>query len=299
MNSPLPRVIAVVGPTASGKTALSLELARTYAGVIISADSRQIYTGMDIGTAKIQAADMHGIPHFLLNVTTPDKPLSLAEVQEHMKQLIYEQSQAKSLPIVVGGTGLYVNACLDNWVLPHGEPNMEQRKKLENMSITELLQQLQKLDPAAASRVDKKNPRRLIRALEIAHENPAGSPPPRQGPPIFDVLWLGIQVDIVELEKRIYTRVDQQIQQGLVNEVCELVKKYSPDLPALSGIGYAEIIQHLQGRLSLQEAIHQIKLHTRQYARRQMTWFKRNRRIRWVNSSQQALDLAHHWLASK
>lgn len=299
---PLQKLIAVVGPTASGKTSLGLRLAQQLSGYIISADSRQIYIGMDIGTAKETKQERVLVPHFLIDITAPDHPFSLAEIQQAIFKIIEEQHKKNPthIPFLVGGTGLYINSVVDHWILPPGKPLTEQRKKWDLTPLPRLVQELKKLDPAALALVDIKNSRRVIRALEIVHDHGKLQPMLHQrGPQLFDVLMLGLQVEKTELDQRINTRVDQQIKQGLVEEVQKLARAYSWDLPALSGIGYAEIGQYIQQKIDLPEAIELIKLHTRQYARRQMTWFKRDQRIHWVTSPTEAEGLIEKFMLGR
>ncbi|MEK7539926.1 MAG: tRNA (adenosine(37)-N6)-dimethylallyltransferase MiaA [Patescibacteria group bacterium] len=285
MNLPaLPKLICIVGPTASGKTGLSIRLAKQFNGYIISADSRQIYMGMDIGTAKMTAEERAQLPHFLIDITTPDQPLALNEIQTRIFEIIQTRhnTHPDQIPFLVGGTGLYINSVVDNWLLPTGKPS-GQRTKWEQQPLDQLVGQLLKLEPEAAQMVQLKNKRRVIRAIEIAQANSKLAPIlNKRGPAVFNTLMLGLKPETSVLDKRINQRVDQQIKDGLVEEVKGLAQHYTWDLPALSGIGYKEIGAYVQGKIDLPEAIDQIKLHTRQYARRQMTWFKRDKRIHWI-----------------
>lgn len=286
-----PKLICIIGPTASGKTGLSLHLAKKFNGYIISADSRQIYTGMDIGTAKATAEERAQVPHFLIDITTPDQPLALNEIQKRIFEIIQtrQQTHPDQIPFLVGGTGLYINSVVDNWILPAGKPQTEQRDVWEQQSLETLVKQLMKLDPQAARLIDLKNKRRVIRAIEIAQANDGlDSVLKKRGPAMFNVLLLGLRPETSMLDQRINLRVDQQIKDGLVTEVQKLAERYPWNLPAMSGIGYKEIGAYLQGKIDLPEAINQIKLHTRQYARRQMTWFKRDKRIHWIQPEEAA-----------
>lgn len=288
----LPKLICIVGPTASGKTGLSLHLAKQFNGYIISADSRQIYTGMDIGTAKVTAEEQAQAPHFLIDITQPDQPLALNEIQKRIFEIIRsrQQTHPDQIPFLVGGTGLYINSVVDNWILPAGKPQTTQRDVWEQQPLEELVAQLTKLDPQAAKLVDLKNKRRVIRAIEISQSNDSlDSALNKRGPALFEVLLLGLKPETSVLDQRINLRVDQQIKDGLVEEVKQLAERYPWNLPAMSGIGYKEIGFYLQGKIDLPEAINLIKLHTRQYARRQMTWFKRDKRIHWIQLAEATL----------
>lgn len=298
--NPLPKLICVVGPTASGKTGLSLNLAKQFNGYIISADSRQIYTGMNIGTAKVTKQEQGEVPHFLIDITPPDQPLALNEIQKRIFEIIQtrQRSHPDQIPFLVGGTGLYINSVVDHWILPAGKPQTTQRMFLEKQPIEKLVAQLIKLDPEATGVIDIKNKRRVIRALEIGQANTnVTSVVNQRGPVLFDILMLALKPETTELDQRINQRVDQQIKDGLVQEVEALAEQYSWALPAMSGIGYKEIGAFLQKKIDLPEAIELIKLHTRQYARRQMTWFKRDKQIHWINPAD-ATELVQQFLHS-
>lgn len=291
----MPKIIVIVGPTASGKTALSLALAKKYNGEIVSADSRQVYRGMDIGTAKVPKDNndgeyfVQGVRHHLIDIVNPDEEFALA----HYKKLAFEAiddilSRGK-LPIIVGGTGLYVWAIVDNLDIPAVAPNLAWRAEWTKKSLPELVSALKKADPLSAEKIDLKNPRRVLRALEVALSS---SEPfikkQKKFAPKYDALQIGLNVERDELINRINTRVDEQIKDGLVNEVTVLAKKYPGILPAMSGIGYKQIGYYLRGEMSLDEAKEEIKKATRQYAKRQMTWFRRDKRIQWVNTFEEA-----------
>lgn len=299
MNSPiLPKLICLVGPTASGKTELSLRLAKQFNGYIISADSRQIYTGMDIGTAKVTAGEQAQVPHFLIDITPPDRPLALNEIQKRIFEIIKTRhnTHPDQIPFLVGGTGLYINSVVDNWLLPAGKPST-QRTQWEQQPLDQLVGQLLKLEPEAAQMVQLKNKRRVIRAIEVAQANSKLAPIlNKRGPAIFNTLMLGLKPETNVLDKRINQRVDQQVKDGLVEEVKRLAQHYTWDVPALSGIGYKEIGAYVQGKFDLPQATDQIKLHTRQYARRQMTWFKRDKRIHWIQPPE-ASELVRKFLS--
>ena len=299
-SAKLKKIIVVLGPTASGKSELAVKLARQFNGEIVSADSRQIYKGMDIGTAKTK--NIH-----LTDIVRPDQDFTLAQYKKLAVKKIKDIHQRGKLPFLVGGTGLYIQAIVDNLKIPEVKPNAKLRAKLEKeieeKGLQKVYQKLIKLDPQSKSFVDPKNPRRIIRALEVClMAKKPFSQSREKGKPLFDVLQIGLKIPQEKLDKKIGQRVEKMMQAGLVEENKKLIKKYSPNLPALNSIGYKEIIQYLQRKIALTEAKKLIKLHTRQYARRQMTWFKKHpapeqvqcrtsNRIKWIKNYQQAAKL--------
>jgi len=288
----LPKIIAIVGPTASGKTELALRLAEKYSGEIVNADSRQVYRGMDIGTAKPAKDEMKRAPHHLFDIVNPGEEFTLAHYKKIAFETIDDIIKRGKLPVVVGGTGLYVWAIVDNPDIPAVEPDLALRQKLSEISPPELAEMLKTKDPVLAEKTDLKNPRRVIRALEIVL---AGGESPFKNknklPPRYDVLQIGLTVPREELNARINARVDGQIKRGLAAEVAGLAKKYSWSLPAMSGIGYKQLGYYLRGEMPLAEAIELVKRDTRRYAKRQMTWFKRDQRINWIEQISEAEEL--------
>lgn len=295
-TKPLPKVVVIAGPTASGKTALSIKLAQQFNGEIISADSRQIYHGFDIGTAKPSLKERRTVPHYLIDIKNPNQPYTVAQYKRAAIKTIRDIFRRKKLPIIVGGTGLYIKAIVDNLTIPKVKADPLLRRKLEqelqNRGLNFLYHELVKLDPEAAYIVDPKNPRRVIRALEIA----LGTKKPfsesrRRGKPLFDFLQIGIRHSPEELKKRINHRIDEMVNAGLVDEVKNLIKKYPVGLAPFEAIGYREIISHLQGEISLGEAIQQMKKNTWQFAKRQLTWFRKDKRIHWTKTQKEAEGL--------
>lgn len=289
-------LIVILGPTASGKTAISLKLAKKINGEIVAADSRTIYKGMDIGTAKPTLEEKKGIPHYMIDIVKPDQEFTVAQFKQKAVKIIRDIQKRGKIPFLVGGTGLYISSIVDNLQIPRVPPDKKLRKKLEKQiakyGLDKLWKKLIKLDPEAKKFVQKENPRRVIRALEVIYKTKKPFSQLRQkGQPLFNVFQIGIKMPRQILCQRINQRVDLMIKQGLVKEVENLLKKYPSDLPAMSGIGYHEIIKYLQDQISLEEAIELIKRDTRRYARRQMTWFKRDKRIKWVKNYQQAFSL--------
>ena len=290
----LPKIIVLLGPTASGKTDLGLKLAKKFDGEIVSADSRQVYTKMQIGTARPAGVwkkaggqktyFVAGVPHHLMDVVDPREDFSVADYKDAAVKCIKEILDRKKLPIVVGGTGLYIQSLIENLDIPKVGPNKELRKQLENKKPAELVKLLQKIDPEAAQKIDLQNPRRVLRALEVFILSGESFFAQKTKPDlIFDVLQIGIDVPRAELFARIDQRVDEQIQDGLVAETAELVKQnYDWNLPSMSGIGYRQIGFYLRGEATLAEAIDILKRDTKRYAKRQMTWFKRDKKIIWI-----------------
>lgn len=283
-------LVAIVGPTAVGKTALSIVVAQQLDGEIVSADSRQIYRGLDIGTDKPTAAQRRLVPHHLLDVVEPDQVLTLAQYQQAAYAAIDDIHRRGRLPLLVGGTGLYVRAVLEGLTIPHVPPNPDLRAELEALAEAQgpqaLHARLAALDPDAARRIDPRNVRRVVRALEVTLL--AGAPISHlQGahPPPYAVLRVGLTRPRPALYARIDRRVDAMIEAGLVEEVRRLLEAgYSPSLPALTGLGYRQISQYLRGELSLAEAVAAIKQQTRRFVRQQYTWFRLDDpRIRWFD----------------
>jgi len=316
-TAPKPKLLAIVGPTASGKTALAIELVKRFGGEIISADSRQIYRGMDIGTAKAVFAKrsrrnnakireplleiVSGVPHYLVDVRDVDQDYTVAEYKRDAIRAIRSILRRGKLPILVGGTGLYVRAVVDNLTIPHVRADAKLREKLEReksaKGLDYLFRRLVALDPEAANVVDPKNPRRVIRALEVALAT--GKPFTAQrtkGTQLFDVLQLGITLPKEALCYGIAARIDEMFAGGLVDEVKKLVKKYGANRKAFDAIGYREVIAYLNGNISKTECAELMKRNTWHYAKRQLTWFKKDKSIRWIKKSAGALQLVSQFL---
>jgi len=303
-----PKILVIAGPTASGKTALSIKLAKKFGGEIVSADSRQIYRGMDIGTAKPSKKEMAGILHYLIDIKDPNEDYTVADYKKDAIAAIKKILKKKKLPILIGGTGLYVNAVIYNLDIPSVPPDQKLRneleEKLQKHGLQKLFEELIKLDPEAAYIVDPKNPRRVIRALEVAIKTgKTFSGLRKKGKPLFDVLEIGIYPGKERLAGRINKRVDEMAEAGLLEEVKNLVKKYpsasSGQFPSASlgtggapksfdAIGYREIVECLHEKKSFEEAAELIKRNTQNYAKRQMTWFRKNKEIRWIKNKKQA-----------
>ena len=283
-------LVAVIGPTAVGKSQLALCLAQNFNGEIVNADSRQVYRYMDIGTAKPSHAELSLIRHHLIDLINPDESFSLAIYQKLAFEAIEDIQQRHKPPLLVGGSGLYVWSVIEGWKIPPVAPNAELRHSLEMRAKEEggyaLYQELQKVDPVAATNIMPTNLRRIIRALEICQTT--GQPVSQlwqKKPPPFPVLLIGLTMQRDSLYRRIDYRVNEMIKQGLVEEVKDLMAKgYSLDLPSMSGIGYKQIGMFLQEKLDLPTAIQQMKYETHRFARHQYAWFHLDdARIHWFD----------------
>jgi len=269
----LKKLIIILGPTASGKSDLAIKLAKEFNGEIISADSRQIYKEMDIGTAKVTKKEMDNIPHYLINIINPNQEFTLAQYKKLAVKTIKDIQKRNKLPFLVGGTGLYIQSIVDNLQIPEVVPDKKLRDKLENQTNQKLYNQLKKLDPESLKVININNKRRMIRALEVCLSTKKSfSQQRKKGKPLFNILQIGIKPNKKTLERKINQRADKMIQAGLIEEVKNLIKKYGHKPYSMSGIGYKEIISYLEKKISLDKAKELIKIHTRQYARRQMSW---------------------------
>jgi tRNA dimethylallyltransferase len=285
-----PRIIAIVGPTASGKTTLAIALAKKFGGEIVSADSRQIYRGMDIGTAKPTAAERRAIPHHLIDIKGPDEDYTVADYQRDAFVAIDDIIARGKFPLLVGGTGLYVRAVVENLDIPKAAADPKLRAEIEGDiardSLAAAFKRLIALDPEAAYVVDPKNPRRVVRALEVALTTGAPFTAQRlKRAPRYDALTLGLNPAPEILRERIDRRVDAMMRGGLVNEVRVLIKKYGTAPAAFDAIGYREVIPYLNGTASLEDTAAAIKLNTWHYAKRQMTWFRKDPTVQWDNGA--------------
>jgi len=292
MNN-LPKIIAVLGPTASGKTDLGIFLAKKFNGEVVNFDSRQIYTQMNIATAKPvghweevdgrKVFSVEGVPHHLMDFVDPGSAYSLSDFKRDAFVVIDNILSRGKLPILVGGTGLYFWGVIDNLDLTETPPDLELRSELEKKPLEEQVELLKEKDPESAALVDLKNPRRVLRALEVVLST-GKSFVASQGKsnPRYNVLQLGVTLDREVLNTRIDQRVDKQMEMGLLEEIKQLAQKYSWELPSMSSIGYRQIGYFLKGGMNLGEAVEILKRDTRRYAKRQMTWFKRDQRIVWL-----------------
>lgn len=296
--STLPKIIVVLGATATGKTDFGIWLAKKFKGEIVSADSRQVYKHMRVGTAQPKGRMqkprgghevymVKGIRHHLMNWLNPDDALSVAEFKDLALKRVGDIVARKKVPIVVGGTGLYIWSLIDNLQIPAVSPNFKLRKQLGTKSVSELSALLRLRDPVTAAHIDIHNPRRVIRALEVVAETGTSiMSQQHKGKPLVEALQLGIRYSLVALKERIAKRTEQQFEAGLVKETRLLLKAgYSPKLPSMTGIGYRECMAYLNGEMTLEETKTAVQRATYRYAKRQMTWFKRDMRIRWLEGA--------------
>jgi tRNA dimethylallyltransferase len=284
------KLIAVIGPTGIGKTKLAIQLASRFDDEIMNADSRQIYRYMDIGTAKPTAEERESVPHHLVDIRDPDKEFSLAEYQALANDAIQDIQRRGKIPFLVGGSGLYVWAALEGWVIPKVAPDVLFRQGLEKRAESgqgdDLYRELKQIDPSAAEKIDPHNIRRVIRALEVnkLSDSTFSRLQKKQAPP-FQTLIIGLTAERKELYRRADERVDNMLKQGFVDEVDTLLKKgYSLSLPSMSSIGYREIGQYLNGEMTLEEAVYKIKTGTHRFIRHQYAWFRlKDERIKWFD----------------
>jgi len=283
-------LVIIVGPTGIGKSRLAIRLAKTFNGEIVSADSRQVYRYMDIGTAKPSPEELSLVPHHLISIVNPDEDFSLAQYQQLAHRAIEDIQRRNKLALLVGGSGMYVWSVLQGWGIPQVPPDPKFRHSLEERAAKvgkdELYHELMKVDPLAAQRIDPRNVRRVIRALEVYRgtETPISRLQYKKAP-LFNALIIGLTTDRGELYRRIDSRVDQMIKQGFVAEVERLVNMgYDLSLPAISSIGYKQIGMFLKGKITLATAIQQIKYETHRIARHQYAWFQlKDDRIKWFD----------------
>jgi len=305
----LPKVVCVVGPTSSGKTAYGLALAKRFRGEIVNADARQGYKYFTIGTGKPRNGKsgvyrgsrvfmVEGVPHHLMDFLAPKKSMTVADWRRRALAAVRTIVARRHLPIIVGGTGLYTQALVDSYRIPAVPPQTGFRAAMESKSLDELVAQLVRLDSSAAKTVDLKNRRRVLRALEVVVYTGKSFADQRQKTkPVVDPLVIGITRPREELYRLINEAVDRRIERGWVEEVRSLLKKGIPsDAPAMTSIGYREIAQFIRGEITLEAAVVRIKQATRQYAKRQMTWFRRDQRIQWVHSEEEAEKLVRAFL---
>lgn len=298
----LPKLIVILGPTAAGKTAWSLACAKEFGGEIISADSRQIYKKMDIGSGKAKGEwvsyhlkkhfEVEGIRHYLIDFLDPGKNFTVAEFHDKAVKYAAFIHKRQLVPFVVGGTGMYISSFIDNWHIPRIAPNKKLRLSLEEKSVPALMDLLKTLDPVAATQIDRQNKRRVIRALEVCIlSGEPFSEQQQKGQPMYDVLQIGVEVPRDELYERIDKRVDAMMEEGLLEEVEALVKqRYGWGLQSMSGIGFRQFKPFFEGKKTLDAVIDECKRDTRHFARRQLTWFRRDERIVWCKTLKEARD---------
>lgn len=295
------KVIAIVGPTASGKTKLAIDIARRWNGEVISADSRQIYRGMDIGTGKVTKREMQGVPHHLLDVASPRKTFTIEQYQKKARTTLAKILAQKKLPVIAGGTGFYIDALLYNYVFPTVKPNPALRRRLEKKSVDALFKQLQKLDPRRAGTIDPHNKRRLVRALEIVLSTKEPVPDASQAldkETDYNILKIGLRPDDKTLKRNIRRRLIKRLIQGMIREVNRLHEKEGLSWKRLDylGLEYRYISKYLRGLISKEEMMDSILSESWHYAKRQMTWFKKDHNVQWIENEKQAFPLIKNFL---
>lgn len=305
------KLVVILGPTAVGKTAMSIQLAKRFSGEIISGDSMQIYRGMDIGTAKITKEEMEGIPHHLIDIKNPDESFSAYEFQQLVRRKITEITTRNSLPMIVGGTGLYIQSVIYDYQFIDDSRDDSIRNKLykrfEDEGIGPLFAELKKIDPQAAENIHPNNERRVIRALEIYYttgETMTERKEKQQRELLYDVVLIGLTMDRDVLYKRINKRVDLMVEQGLVEEAKSFYDKGLRNVQSTQAIGYKELFDYFDGNITLDEAINQIKKNTRHFAKRQLTWFRNKMDVNWfdmtdANAFHENLEKISEFIAGK
>ncbi|AFZ11194.1 tRNA dimethylallyltransferase [Crinalium epipsammum PCC 9333] len=281
-------LIVICGATASGKSGLAIALAQKLKSVILSADSRQVYREFDIGTAKPTVAERQLIPHYLIDICNPTETLTVADYQQQTQTLINDfHHKTSSPPLLVGGTGLYIKAIVQGMKIPRVAPQPELRSQLSSLGQTQLYAMLQQVDLTATEKIHPNDPVRTLRALEVFYVT--GRPISEQqgeNPPAYPILQIGLDCDRTQLTKRIAQRTEQMIAAGWEAEVKTLIEKYGSELPLLDTLGYREMKQYLAGDISLNQAKELTVLHTRQFAKRQRTWFRAYPAIEWFDADQ-------------
>jgi len=287
------KLLIILGPTASGKSDLAIKIAELFNGEIVSADSRQIYKEMNIGTAKPSKGN---IRYHLLDIIEPDKRFSAAQYKELACNAIKDIQNRNKLPVLCGGTGLYISSIIEDWQFPKVPSQEKLRKELEKKSVEQLFKIYQKLDTEGAKSIDKKNKRRLIRAIEVCKANNKPFWQQRKsGKSLFNTLLIGIKLPKEQLRGRIAKRTKKMIKMGLETEVKTLKDKYGW-IPSLQTIGYQEWKEYFSDKLNKKEVQNLIELHTIQYSKRQMTWFKKMKNIQWIKNPEQAIKLTELFL---
>ena len=286
-----PKVVVICGPTASGKTALSIELAKRINGEIVSADSMQLYKEMNIGTAKPTKDEMQGIKHYLVDCVSPEVRYSVATYQKQALKAIDEIIKKGKTPIIVGGTGLYVNSLIDGIEYEDSEIDLKYRQELDNIIQNEGLEVLYnkalEIDEQAMKKISKNDKKRICRILEIYHSTGKTKTEleiqSRKNEVLYDYRIFAINMDREKLYQRINLRVDIMLENGLIEEVKQVIQKYKNIPTAFQGLGYKEVVDYLNGKYTKEQMVEKIKMETRRYAKRQITWFKKNKQTIWID----------------
>ena len=286
------KIIVILGPTASGKSALAVKIAKKVDGEIISADSRQIYKGMDIGTGKVTKKEMQGIPHHLLDVANPKRIFNVFQYRKLALKTINNIFKKDKVPILCGGTGFYIQAVIDGIELPEVKPDWKLRKRLEKKSTAELYKILKKIDSKRAKTIDRKNPRRLIRAIEIVTKTKKPVPAFQKNPLPYPALIIGVKKSSAELKKLIKKRLLKRLKNGMVTEAKKLHKDgVSWKRLGEFGLEYRWLSQYLQKKITYKEMIEKLQKDTEHFSKHQMTWFKRDERIKWIKNYKEIEEL--------
>ena len=299
------RLIVISGPTACGKTAVSIELAKSIGGEIVSADSMQVYRGMDIGTAKIMPDEMQGIPHYLIDEFDPDEDFNVAKFQQRAKKYISDIISRGKMPIVAGGTGFYINALVYDNDFAKEDEESEIRRRLqeeaEQNGAEHMHDILKEIDPESAEKIHKNNVKKVIRAIEFYRLNgkkiSTHNAEEKQRETAYDVKIFVLDMSRDRLYERIEKRIDIMLEQGLVKEVESLLEKYSPSLVSMQGLGYKEFVPYFKGECTLEEAVYNLKISTRHFAKRQLTWFRHQcPQAIWVDMDKYNADTAAEFI---
>jgi len=301
------KLLVILGPTASGKSDLAIKVAKLFKGEIISADSRQVYQGMDLGTGKVKIQKSkvkskglysEGIRHHLLDVVNPKEYFSVAQYQKLALKAIKDVQKRGKLAIVCGGTGLYLSAIIEGWLFPHVPPNAKLRQELKELNTEQLFQKLKELDPKRATTIDKNNKRRMIRALEILYQNKIIAPL-KKIPPQWDILILGIKKNQKELQKLILERLEKRLAEGMIEETKKLKEIGVPSKRLEDfGLEYRWINRYLENKITYEEMVNSLYRDSCHYAKRQITWFKKIPNIHWVANDEEAIKLASDFLSN-
>jgi len=291
------KLIVILGQTASGKSDLAVKIAKRIKAEIISADSRQVYKNMDIGSGKITKEEMQNIPHYLLDVASPKKRFTVSRYQIMAKEAIDKILKKNKIPIICGGSGFYIQTVIDGITIPEVKPDYSLRKKFERMTTQELFSKLKQLDRKRAENIDKKNRRRLIRSLEILIKTKKPIPSLKNNPLPYPVLIIGIKKEKEELRKLIKKRLLKRLKQGMVQEAINLHKSgISWQRLEEFGLEYRLIARYLQKKITYKEMLEQLQKETEQFAKRQMTWFKKDKRLNWIRNYAEAEKLVKEFI---
>lgn len=293
-----PKVLVILGPTATGKSDLAVRLARKFNGEVISADSRQIYEGMDLGTGKITKKEMRGVPHYMLNIVKPNSVYNVSKYKIQAQKIIRDILKRQKLPIICGGTGFYIEAVVNNTTLPDVPPNPKLRKELEPKTCEQLMNILIKLDKKISQTIDSKNKVKIIRAIEIAKE--LGSVPAIKSEPLYNSVQIGLITPDIILKERIYLRLISRIKAGMLNEAKKLHNQgLSWRRMDNLGLEYRYMAKYLNGQITKEQMINELNSKIWQYARRQKTWFRRNKSIKWYQVGPQTNQKIINYLETK